>query len=245
MRGELEHVAGRGERWRFCIGCVWAVMAIRSRSRERGGEALRAIVLAGSSAALALVAYGVVRYPGLRSGSVFWLSMAAFLAVVAMYAAAALLFSRGTTRPARLARRYGLLGGFAVGAAWFAVLVPTPELKTVVIVPLAVALLGPVAVAVLAGRAAGQTGVGTLAALWTALVSGLLVFAVWVSVTYATGGRPYDPGLVRDFHSSGAPDLATYAVGDNLGSGLVLLILVPTVALALGSIGARLGERHG
>ena len=34
-------------------------------------------------------------------------------------------------------------------------------------------------------------------------------------------------------------DLATYAVSDNLGSGLVLLLLVPTVALALGSLSAR------
>ncbi len=38
---------------------------------------------------------------------------------------------------------------------------------------------------------------------------------------------------------------ATYAVSDDLGSGLVLLLLVPTVALALGSLGARLGEHRG
>jgi hypothetical protein len=52
-------------------------------------------------------------------------------------------------------------------------------------------------------------------------------------------GRPYDHGLIRDFHRSGGRDLATYAVSDNLGSGLVLLLLVPTVALALGSLSAR------
>ena len=66
-----------------------------------------------------------------------------------------------------------------------------------------------------------------------------------VSVTYANEGRPYDAGLVRDFHASGAHDLATYAVSDDLGSGLVLLVLVPTVALALGSLGAQLGARRG
>jgi len=33
--------------------------------------------------------------------------------------------------------------------------------------------------------------------------------------------------------------IARYAVSDNLGSGLVLLLLVPTVALALGSLSAR------
>ena len=33
--------------------------------------------------------------------------------------------------------------------------------------------------------------------------------------------------------------IARYAVSDNLGSGLVLLLLVPTVALALGFLSAR------
>jgi hypothetical protein len=45
---------------------------------------------------------------------------------------------------------------------------------------------------------------------------------------------------LRDFHNSGSPDLATYAVSDNLGSGLVLLLIVPIVALALGSLSAGL-----
>jgi len=66
------------------------------------------------------------------------------------------------------------------------------------------------------------------------------VFIVWVTVTYTHAGGPYDPGLIRDFYKSGAPDLTTYGVSDNLGSGLVLLLMIPTVALALGSLTARL-----
>ena len=38
-------------------------------------------------------------------------------------------------------------------------------------------------------------------------------------------------------------DLATFAVSDDLGSGIVLLVLVPTVALALGSLFPRLAAR--
>ena len=205
MRSELEQVVGRPARWRFSLGCVWAAIVIRARSRERGGEALRALVLAGIVAGLVLVAYGVVRYPGLRSGVTFWISIAVFLAVIAGYGVAVLLLSRGTSRRASLARRYGVIGGIAVGAAWFAVLEPTPGLKGLVFIPLAVTLLGPAAVAVLAARAARSSSAGTLAALWTALVGGLVVFAVWVTVTYVNEGRPYDAGLVRDFHSSGAP----------------------------------------
>ena len=66
------------------------------------------------------------------------------------------------------------------------------------------------------------------------------MFIVWVTVTYTNAGGPYDSGLIRDFHKSGAPDLTTYGVSDNLGSGLVLLLMIPTVALALGSLTARL-----
>ena len=138
-----------------------------------------------------------------------------------------------------------MVGGVVIGAAWFALLAPTTGLKSLVFLPLMVTLVGPIAVAMLAGRAARDASAGTMAAVWTAIVGGIVVFAVWVTATYASEGRPYDAGLVRDFHSSGAPDLATYAVSDNLGSGLMLLVLVPTVALALGSFGARLGQRHG
>jgi hypothetical protein len=35
----------------------------------------------------------------------------------------------------------------------------------------------------------------------------------------------YAAGLVEHFRKSGAQDLPTYAVSDNLGSGLVLLLL--------------------
>jgi hypothetical protein len=106
--------------------------------------------------------------------------------------------------------------------------------------PLLVAVLGPALVAIVAGHRAHDSGTGVLAALWSGLVGGLGVFIAWMVVTYASDGGPYDAGLVADFHKSGAPDLATYAVSDNLGGGLVLLVTIPTVALALGSLGARI-----
>lgn len=83
---------------------------------------------------------------------------------------------------------------------------------------------------------------GTLAALWSGLVGGLTVFIVWVTVTYANAGGPYDAGLVRDFRKSGAPDLVAYAVSDDPRSGLVLLLMIPTVALALGSLTVRVSS---
>jgi hypothetical protein len=194
-------------------------------------------VFGGIAAALVLAAYGVVHYPGLRSGGArFWGSLAFFVVVLAGYAVTALLLSRGQTPDAIRARRIGLVGGVTVGAAWLAALWPTAALKPFVLVPLLLALLVPV----LVGRTAGA-----LASVWTATVGGLLVFAVWVTSTYLEDGRPYDAGLVHDFRRSGAHDLATFAVSDNLGSGLMLLVLVPLVAIALGSLGGRIAVRRG
>jgi hypothetical protein len=70
------------------------------------------------------------------------------------------------------------------------------------------------------------------------LLAGFLLFFLWGGQTVAFAGRPYDPGLVRDFHTSGAPDLATYAVSDSLGSAMMLLLLVPLVSLVAAAAGA-------
>ncbi len=236
MLVELDHIEGRRERRRFSLGCAWASARIRVQSPEPGGALLRAVVLGCAAIAAALVGYGLVRYPGLRSEPNVWGATIVFLVTLMAYGALTVTLSRGTSERSAASRRYGLGGGLAVGAGWLLGIAPPPALKGWVFVPLLVALLGPAVVALIAGRRARDARTGTLAALWSGLVSGLTVFVVWVSVTYADAGRPYDAGLVGDFHKSGAHDLATYAVGDDLGSGLVLLLVIPTVALALGSL---------
>ena len=169
----------------------------------------------------------------------------ALVALLLGYALITLALSSSRRAQAGIARRYGLAGGLAIGAAWFVIYSPTDLLKGWVVIPLAVVLLGPACIAALAGRSARDARTGTHAALWSGIVGGLVVFIVWVTATYLRDGRPYDPALLRDFHRSGAPDLATYAVSDDLGGGLVLLLLVPVVALALGSLTARLAAEPG
>jgi hypothetical protein len=243
MRSELAHVHGRWPRWQFSLGCTWATLQIRARATfsgpAPGAAGVRALVLAAILASFALGITGLVLYPGLRSGYNAWASLPIFVALLAVYAVAALALSGDRSPHAGIARWYGFAGGAAVGGAWFVIFSPGP-LKSWVVLPLAFALFGPALVAALAGRAARDARAGTRAALWAGIVGGLGVFIVWVTATYLRDGRPYDPGLLRDFHKSGAPDLATYAVTDDLGSGLVLLLLVPTVALALGSLTSRL-----
>lgn len=244
MGNELDHVRGASARWRFSLGCAWAAGLIHARAISSrpplGARSVCAVVFTGIAGALALAAYGLVHYPGLRSGYNAWPSVAALAALLLGYAVITLALSSSRRAQAGIGRRYGLAGGLAVGAAWFIVYSPTDLLKEWVAIPLAIALLGPACIAALAGRSARDARTGTHAALWSGLVGGLLVFIVWVTATYLRDGRPYDPALLRDFHRSGATDLTTYAVSDNLGGGLVLLLLVPIVALALGSLTARL-----
>jgi hypothetical protein len=244
MLAELTEVRGRAARWSFSLGCSRAAVSLRLRASltgvTRDGMSVRALVLAAIASALCLGAYGLVRYPALRSGPADWASVCFFVLLLLGYAGAALMLSQGGTRQARAARRYGLLGGLVVGGAWLLILAPGDAFKALVALPLAVALLGPASVALLAARANRDAKAATGAALWSGLVGGLLVFIVWVTVTYARAGRPYDAQLLRDFHASGSHDLAAYAVADDLGAGLVMLMIVPLLALALGSLGARL-----
>jgi len=246
MSAELATVRGTGPRWRFSLGCARAAALIRARqtltSRERGGAGLRAVIGLGLVAAVTLAGYGLLRYPGLRSSGDVEIAAVTFVALLLAYATVAVGLSRGTRLPAVAARRHGLVGGAAIGAAWLIVLTPTGVLKEWVVVPLVVALLGPACVAALTARASGDVTAGSRAALWSGVVAGLLVFTVSMTATYTRNGRPYDAQLLRDFHRSGAPDLATLAVGDALASALGLLILVPLVALAFGSLGARLAR---
>ena len=240
MLVELDRVEGRRERWQFSLGCAWASARIRVASPEPGGALLRAVVLGGAAIALALVGYGLLRYPGLRSEPNFWGAMIVFVATLLAYTALTVFLSRGENQHSVTARRYGVAGGLAVGAGWLLGIAPPTALKGWVFLPLLIALFGPAIIAAVAGHRSRDSRIGTLAALWSGLVGGLGVFIVWVTVTYMNAAGPYDSGLIRDFHKSGAPNLTTYGVSDNLGSGLVLLLMVPTVALALGSLTTRI-----
>ena len=244
MCAELAGVQGTRARWSFSLGCARAALAMRMRSsitaRDRGGGGgLRASLLVALVATAALGFYAPVRYPALRSSPGTWAAAAFFSLLVLGYGVVALLLSRGTAARAVAARRYGLAGGLCVGAAWLMVVAPSRIQHDLVFVPLAAALLGPGVVAALAGRSSRDARAATAAAVWCGLVGGLLAFIVWVTTTYVRDGRPYDAQMMRDFHASGSRDLAAYAVGDNLGAALGMLLIIPVVALALGSLTGR------
>ena len=244
MRAELAGVQGRRARWRFSLGCARTATAMRVRAnlttRDRGGRGVRALALCGVVAAVGLAGYRAPALPGaarqLRHVGLGDLLRRRRTRLRRCRAHA----FRGTTHQAQVARRYGLAGGLGTGAAWLLILAPAAIATNLVFVPLLVALVSPVAAAGLARRASGTAGASTGAALWSGLVGGLLVFVIWVTKTYARDGRPYDAQLLRDYHRSGSHDLVAYAVADNLGGALGLLVIIPLVALALGTLGGHI-----
>jgi len=245
MRADLEHIRGRRSRWRFGLGCALATGRIRTRlsvtARDRERASLR-VVLACGGAVVALAAVGLARYPQPLAGHGTSAAVAAFAALLVVYAIAGLALSRDATRPGWTARRYGVAAGAVTGVAWFLLLAPPGPLKQWALAAVAVALLGPVCAAALAARSARRVSAGTGAALWSGLVGGPVAFAVWMTAAYARDGRPYDAGLLRDFHRSGASHLATYAVRNAFATALILLALIPLVALAFGPLGARVAR---
>jgi hypothetical protein len=98
-------------------------------------------------------------------------------------------------------------------------------------------------VGVAAGGRRRTAAVSQPVVLLSAVVAGLILFVVLAGDTLLTAGGPYDAGQVRDFPGSGLPDLATYAVSDNLGTAMMLLLLVPVVTAAIGCAAAGITAR--
>ncbi len=244
MVGELDRLDGRGRRWLFVLGCLRATLLLPPRRGESGRLAV-ALVTAGAGGCVGLVAYGLTRYPGLRTGTGTWLSVAAFLVVLAGYPLITLIVSRRLTGPTLAATRTGLLGGLITAVLWLligaAAAYPSVESASAV-----VALAIPVtalAVGATVGWRGRSAAAGREAVALSAVTAGLVVFLGWVGQALLTGGRPYDPGLIRDFHHSGSRDLATYAVSDNLGAAMMLLLLVPILTAAVGLLGVSIAAR--
>jgi hypothetical protein len=243
MLVELHHAEGRRARWEFSLGCVRASASIRIRAavsaRDRDATGMRAILLSTVAVALGLAIYGLVRYPGLLAPSSAWPMAAVLVAVLVAYALCALTLLRGPKPHAARARGVGVIAGVVTGVAWLVVLSPTTALKTWVLAPLVITVASPTTVAIFTARASRDRTIATAVALWSGVVGGLVVFVTWVGATYLNHGRPYDSQLIRDFRHSGQHYLGTYAVSANLDVAVSLLVVIPVVCLALGSLAGR------
>ena len=241
LTGELAELESPVKRWRFAINCLRVAVTAPASPGSPGRQVIRALTGA-AVACVAMVGYALARYPDLRSGTRSWLAVLAFLLVLAGYLLAARLLV------ARLGVRSGFgtsiaaVGAALVGALWIGIGLGSSStgpgyLSLACTIALAAV---PICLGWLATRRTRSRSAGIASSLLCALLAGLAVFLSWTGDTLLTAGRPYDPGLIRDFHSSGAHDLASYAVNDNLGSAMMLLLLVPLLTAILGYLGSML-----
>jgi hypothetical protein len=239
MAAELAQVHGRRARWRFALGCAGGTMLVPPR-RGESGRVVIVLVTAGAAGCVGLVCYGLARYPGIVTGPRTWLILAVFAAVLAGFAlAVATLARRG---PAS----FGLAAGLAVAAAWIiagGLALSRGDAEPAFFWFLAVLPLAPLAAGAAAARR-GRTGTeGRGGVLISAVVASLALFAVLAARALITARGPYDPGQVRDFHGSGMPSLAAYAVSDNLGTAMALMLLTFTMTAVLGCTAATVAAR--
>jgi hypothetical protein len=238
MVGELGQYKGAA-RWRFALGCVVAVIGLPRR--DGSGRWVVASVLIASIASAGLVGYGFVRYPGMLTGAGTWLALATFAAVLAGF----VVVTGVTTRQTSIGIT-GLVSGCALAGVWIVVGAVAVSVRSAASMFLLLILpLVSVAAGVVGARRGRTRLVARRTALVSAVVAALAVFLILAADTLITGGRPYDAGQLHDFATSGYPDLATYAVSDNLGTAMVLLLLMSAMTALLGSAGATLATRRG
>jgi len=220
------------------LGC--ALAAIGLPRRGRGARWVIASVLLASLTSAGLIGYGFARYPGMVTGAGTWLALAAFAAVLVGF----VVITGVTTRQSPIGIT-GLISGCALAAVWIGVGATalsthsTASKLLLLILPLA-----SIAVGVIGARRGRTRTAGRRAALVSAVVAALAVFLLLATDTLVTGGQPYDAGQLQDFATSGYPDMATYAVSDNLGTAMVLLLLMSATTALLGSAGASLAGRR-
>jgi hypothetical protein len=239
MLGELHQMAARRQRWRFALGCASAAVFLPSRRADSADLAAR-LVAATALACAGLVAYGLAHYPEILNRGRTWPVLVIFLSVLAGYTViSAMLVRRGPVA------RSGLTGGLGLAAVWIIAGIPVvshARQSAYSFLLLAIPITA-LAVGATAARRNKTAAVRQQVVLFSALVAGLVLFLAYAIDTLLTAGGPYDAGQIRDFPGSGLPNLATYAVSDNLGSAMMLLLLVPIATAAIGSAGAGIAAR--
>jgi hypothetical protein len=234
MAAELEHIDGRGARWRFAVGCAWVAARL---------GAARHVAGAGVGVA-ALVAYGLVRWPGMIADEP--LVGVAYLAVLTLmlgaYGVAGTVMAGAASRGRTV--RVGSIIGVAAATLWVgsraADVLADPGRLSVPALTLAMAAAGLI---VLAGARCGDGVAGLRAGLCGGLVVGLTGFVALLALAYlATGHLTADPALTTEFHTSTARDLPTYAVGEAMAGAVNQLWLAPAIGAALGALGGMLAQ---
>lgn len=240
MLAEVTRIDDRRARRRFALGCARSLVFAPP---SPGTRIVTIGALVAGAASVATVGAALLRYPGLASGAGTWVAVCGFCCVVVLYVVAAARLGVPVLERDLLTTAIG--AGTAIAVTWLAVGLNASENGPKGLGSLLLGF-GPLVGVALGWHATARSGsarVGLRCVGIAALVAGFAVFLLWAGEAVVAAGRPYDAGLLRDFATSGAPDLATYAVNESLGTGIMLLVLVPLVSVATGFVGAAAARR--
>jgi len=219
MLGELDHIEGRGRRWRFAAGCAGAALVMPPWGRATAVVWLMAAVAAGSAGLYASVGASY----GLGTGD--WVMAAIALVLLAGYilAASVLLRRPGVALP-------GLLGGLLVALAWLVPYGFTFSGLIAGVAPLWAVLAQGIVVPLLMGVAGTLWGGDAVAGRRIARLAGL---------SAGLGVFLYGTVAVAVIGAAGAQIDATWTVSadvaDRLGNNAVFYLwCLPLVTAALG-----------
>jgi hypothetical protein len=219
MVGELDHIDGRGPRWRFAAGCAGAALLLAPWGRAAAAVWAMTAAAAGAAGVYAAVA---IRY---RLGAGGWVFAAIALAFLISFtlAAATLLRRPGIALP-------GLLGGLFVALLWLAlsgftfygIIAPMTAPWSHLVLLIAVPALVGVAGTLRDGSAVTGRRTARLAAISAAL--GLYLYATIAVAVLGAGGPPGTPGWT-----------VSQNVSDRLGNNVIAdLLAVPLITATIG-----------
>jgi hypothetical protein len=237
MRTELACVDGRAARWRFALGGARAALSARLFGRMTGQPDL-SVVVAGALVCAGLVVAALATYPALLGEPKLPLLLGALTVVLVGYMLIASARARNTTPVVPGSRATGLIAGVVIGAVWLVFAAAWWNLHGW---PLVAAVVLPVVAGGYFARSAGSARAAVKALTSTALVAGLVVFVGSAIDAFVTASGPYDTGQLDEFRNSGYTSLPAYWMGEDLAAAVMLLIFVPCLTLAVGSIGAAIG----
>lgn len=238
MLAELDSVDGRAARWRFALGAAFAAVGARITGPLTGRPSLT-LALAGIAACAGLTVAALITYPALLGSRQLPLFLAVLTVVLAGYAVLAVARARDTSPGASAARRQGMLAGLLLGATWFVFDTAWWNLHGR---PLVLAVIVPLLAGVAAARRAGGLRAGLTSVTWAGLVAGLAVFIANTVDALATAHSSGDASRLPGYIHSGITGSAAYWTGEGLAISLLFLLLIPSVTIILGSLGAVIGN---
>jgi hypothetical protein len=208
----------------------------------------------GVCAAAVLLAYGLLRFPAVLTVSPTGVrSLIGVIGILILNAVVGWFGPAFTERLHPQILRVGILGGLLVGCVFVGEMLLEYWLLPNDNTTMGLAEYGLVFVLFfLVGLwVAYQTKAwrnGILAAVWSAIVGGLIWFIAALLIFYLFNDTPQQTQIFRaegnyaDFARSGLHDFNTFVMEDFMGAGFFHSLLLPVMAVIFGTLGAAIGK---